>query len=530
MKNARRIQCGTRNGFHASRDGLRRAKPVYAHAILWVGATALLFGCTAGTKATTGAAGTSGTGSGGMTGTAGTSAGATTGTAGTGTGFDANFDLSGGDHPGDGVCSATMTAAEPVPLDLYVLMDSSLSMNDSPTTTAPPKWTTVRSAMKTFFESQSSAGLGVGLKYFPGVQSGAMPTCTMDGADPTACGAYGPCDRRKTCVGNSASTPQVLPLCGVPGATTTCNATTEACAFVQQCGTAPNYTYCAKGATAAATECMGCTTFNGYCHLRDRCDAAYYATPDVAVAALDGTTGGQAATLNASLNAHNPAGYTPTGPALTGALMFARQRIASMPTHRVAVVLVTDGLPGGFLTGIPPTECTPADVAGISTLLSGAMGTSGAPPVNTFVIGMFSPGMAADTARTNLDALATAGGTSPAVIIDTSQDVAAALQNAFKQVQSKAIACDFKIPSTGVDFKQVNVQFTSGSGSATPILHAPPDGAGGCDARGGWYYDKDPASGTPTKITACPTTCSMFQTDLNGHVDVILGCPTIDVN
>jgi hypothetical protein len=34
----------------------------------------------------------------------------------------------------------------------------------------------------------------------------------------------------------------------------------------------------------------------------------------------------------------------------------------------------------------------------------------------------------------------------------------------------------------------------------------------------------------PTKITACPVTCSMFQTDLNGHVNVVLGCPTIDVD
>ena len=50
------------------------------------------------------------------------------------------------------------------------------------------------------------------------------------------------------------------------------------------------------------------------------------------------------------------------------------------------------------------------------------------------------------------------------------------------------------------------------------------------DPAGGWYYDKNPASGTPTKITACPASCSMFQTDLNGHVDVVLGCPTISVD
>ena len=71
----------------------------------------------------------------------------------------------------------------------------------------------------------------------------------------------------------------------------------------------------------------------------------------------------------------------------------------------------------------------------------------------------------------------------------------------------------------------------SGAGTDTAVGHAPIDGTTGtgCDQRGGWYYDKDPATGTPTKITACPVTCSMFQTDLNGHVNVVLGCPTIDV-
>ena len=163
------------------------------------------------------------------------------------------------------------------------------------------------------------------------------------------------------------------------------------------------------------------------------------------------------------------------------------------------------------------------------------MGAGGTPPVPTFVIGVFAPGVAAQTAQTNLDMLAKAGQgstTATAVIIDTGQNVATALQTALKAVQSKAIACEYKLPAGGVDFKKVNVSFTSGSGSSSTIGHATIDGTdgAGCDARGGWYYDKDPATGTPTKITACPASCSMFQTDLNGHVDVVLGCPTIDVD
>ena len=214
--------------------------------------------------------------------------------------------------------------------------------------------------------------------------------------------------------------------------------------------------------------------------------------------------------------------------------MFARQRLTSDPTHKIAVVLVTDGLPGGFLTGIPPAECTPSDIAGISTLASGPQGAGGTPAVLTFVIGVFSPGMAAQTAQTNLDMLATAGGTAPAVIINTGQDVTAALQNALKQVQSKAIACEYQVPSQGVDFKKVNVQFTNGAGTTvTPIGHAPIDGTdgAGCDARGGWYYDVAPEAdaGAPTSIAACPATCDMFQTDTTGQVQIVLGCKTLVV-
>ena len=99
-----------------------------------LGATALLFGCSqAGIRPTdpTGTAGASGAGNSGAgtTGSGGTSSGSA-GTGG-GIGFDASFDLGGNDVRVDGVCSSTMTAAEPVPLDLYVLMDASLSMNET---------------------------------------------------------------------------------------------------------------------------------------------------------------------------------------------------------------------------------------------------------------------------------------------------------------------------------------------------------------------------------------------------------------
>ena len=494
--------------------------------IVCLGATALLFGCSAGVKPTP--VGTGGTGPG----VAGSSGGGTTGAGGNGTsgssGFDASFDLTVSDTKSDGVCSSTMTAAEPVPLDLYVLMESSKSMND-PTSAGPSKWDAVTSAMNMFFADPAANGLGIALKYFPQEQN-VPETCEMD----SQCGSYGPCDFRLACIKNntSAVVDTSSQLCAT--AATTCTGAMETCQGIKDCTTAGMSPCVQQGTTATPCDAR-CTNFSGYCHSRDICAAASYATPDVPIATLPGA----ATALMTSLGVHKPGGFPPTGPALGGALMFARARIAAMPTHRVAIVLVTDGLPGGFIPGVPPAECMPTSIpaqgsdTGIAPLLSGPMGTGGTPPVNTFVIGVFSPGIAAQTAQTNLNMLATAGKTAPAVIIDTSQDVSTALRNALKQVQSKAIACQYNIPSTGVDPTKVNVSFTSGAGTATTIGHTMLDGTdgSGCDARGGWYYDTaNPTTTAPTKITACPASCSMFQTDLNGHVDVVLGCPTISVD
>jgi len=499
------------------------------------GATALLFvlgfGCTAGVKPTqtTGTAGTS-AGTAGTSGAAGTSGGGTTGSGGVGnTGFDASFDISTADSKNDGVCAATMTAAEPLPLDLYVTVDLSKSMalTISGTTT---KWDAVKTALNTFFADSQSAGLGAGLGYFPLVQSGAAASCTADGP----CGSYGPCDRRKTCVSPNSSTTVVVPLCVD---NTTCTSG-QNCVIFKDC---MNANYCAADGTATCPT--NCIDYAGYCHARDVCDSNAYATPVVPIAALSGSATGQAATLATSLSQHAPDGYTPTGPALKGAIKYAQQYAQDHAGHKLAVVLVTDGLPLAFTDyfdtasgvihpGFPRAECNPSDIAGIAGVAAaGAAPAAGMPAVPTFVIGVASQ-VELSSIGSKLDQIATGGGTAPAIRIDTSQDVSALLRTKLAEIRTKAIACEYKLPATGVDFKKVNVSFTSGAGADTAVGHAPIDGTNGsgCDARGGWYYDKDPASGTPTKITACPASCSTFQTDLNGHVNVVLGCPTIDVN
>ncbi len=485
---------------------------------------AATFGCSAGVKSPTGSGGTSGAGasagSAGSTGSAGSgnSGGGSTGNS--SGGVDANISA-------DAACATSSAGAEPVPLDLYFLMDSSKSMLDA-TGAGTTKWAAVSSALDTFFNDSGSAGLGVALKYFPDEQPAPPATCTMDAQCTIGANSYGPCDRRQTCVAAGGSTTQVSPLCLT--AATDCSGGTLDCALIQDCG---NNNYCAAGPSAPANVCTkpgtstACATFPGYCHLRDICASSDYATPNVPIETLPDNANANA--LANSLTAHTPDGYTPTGPALTGAVSWARQQLTNNPDHKVAIVLVTDGLPGGFIPGFPPAECAPSDIPGISTILSGA--ATGTTPILTFVVGIFNPASAeGQLAPSNLMSLATAGGTGSAVVIDVTQNnVTQQLHDALKQAQTKAIACSYKIPAAThgtVDYGKVNVQFTSGAGAVTTIGQT--TGKGACSA-GGWYYDIDPAVGTPTQIIACDSTCSQFQTDTSGSVEIVLGCMTIKV-
>ena len=397
----------------------------------------------------------------------------------------------------DAACAAQSATAETLPLDLFVMMDSSGSMTEQ-TAAGPTKWQAVQTALGAFFADPMSAGLSVELQYFPLIQANAATTCATN-AD---CGSYGPCDLYRTCYG--PTTTQIV-LC-------TTNADCrqgEACVQLGGCpisggSCAPIGVYCPYGDV--------CTPLDGYCDGRDRCDAPAYATPAVPLAALPGA----AAALTASLGAHQPDGRTPTGPALSGALQAAEAHAAATPDHKAAVVLVTDGL---------PTECTPGDIPGIAALAAG--GAAASPAVPTFVIGVFGPDEAA-TAGPNLDALATGGGTGKAVVIDTSQDVTKALQTALDAIRTTAVACTYKIPppTTGaIDFHKVNVEVTGAGGVMTPVGYVASKAS--CDpTRGGWYYDVDPASGgTPTTIIACDATCAALKTAT--RVDIVLGCQTI---
>jgi uncharacterized protein YegL len=69
---------------------------------------------------------------------------------------------------GDGpieACAAETTRAQQIPLDIYMMLDKSGSMDDD--VQGGTKWTVVRNALANFLAQPSLAGVSVGLQYFP---------------------------------------------------------------------------------------------------------------------------------------------------------------------------------------------------------------------------------------------------------------------------------------------------------------------------------------------------------------------------
>jgi hypothetical protein len=212
--------------------------------------------------------------------------------------------------------------------------------------------------------------------------------------------------------------------------------------------------------------------------------------------------------MQASLDKHAPQSFTPTGPALQGALQYAQTWAAAHPERTTIVVLATDGY---------PSECQPQSTQGLSDLAAAALGANSR--VFTFVIGIGS--------LWNLNNVAKAGGTREALIVsDKSNDAAQELRKALLAVATAPLACDYAIPTPSdggsAVIGKVNVEFTAPNGQKSTLGWVPK--AADCNqVNDGWYYD-DPNN--PTRIVICPQTCTGFGA---GKLDILLGCDTVVV-
>jgi hypothetical protein len=79
------------------------------------------------------------------------------------------------------VCASVSQAASRTPLDMFIMMDQSGSMDD-PTGTSLTKWEAVTQALSAFLQDPASAGISVGIQYFP-LPTGALADDSCKVAD-----------------------------------------------------------------------------------------------------------------------------------------------------------------------------------------------------------------------------------------------------------------------------------------------------------------------------------------------------------
>lgn len=231
----------------------------------------------------------------------------------------------------------------------------------------------------------------------------------------------------------------------------------------------------------------------------DICDPVSYQALNVPIASLPFN----AFPITNSFPAEATAYGTPTWPALKGVLTVATAHQDANPTHKVVVVLATDG---------DPFACEPLAISEVAKLAQSALDYNG---VRTFVIGVEG------SIIPNLDEIAAAGGTTAAYdITDDINEFTAKM----KEIRTESLGCEFEIPPlpNGKELEPDEVNFTytpAGVGEPKVLLRA--NDLGDCMGKPGWYFDSNAA---PTKILLCPVSCVTVQADVNAKVDVLFGC------
>ncbi|MDI3287852.1 vWA domain-containing protein [Polyangium sp. 15x6] len=232
------------------------------------------------------------------------------------------------------------------------------------------------------------------------------------------------------------------------------------------------------------------------------CNPTHYALLDVPIDALPTN----AFSLTNSMPADATGIGTPTYGALKGALSAATAYQDTHKTHKVVVVLATDGEPLG---------CEPKTVDDIADQAESALDYNG---VRTYVIGVAGSQLA------TLNKIAAAGGTTAAY--DITQDISEFAAK-MAEIRQTALGCDFEIPEApnGMEIEpnQVNFNYMP-KGVGTPKLLPRADDLADCKDQPGWYYDSNAG---PTKIILCPASCTTVQADSSAKVNVLFGCNSI---
>jgi len=236
----------------------------------------------------------------------------------------------------------------------------------------------------------------------------------------------------------------------------------------------------------------------------ERCDPERYTDPEIPMTPLPSSD------FQTALDAvpeEDWIGGTPTLAVMSGLVSYVEAQRASQP-GRYAIVLVTDGY---------PQDCDDASIEDVAELAA-----SVADSIPTYVIGVANPPFddAPDTV-TNLAAIAEAGGTGQAFLIDTgnptqtSQD----FRTAIDEIRGAAISCDVAIPEPPAgrvfDKEAVAVTYSVDSGAPNTLLYD-------AECNGlAWHYDD---TETPSRIVLCPEACQTVQAEAAATLAVNFAC------
>ena len=292
---------------------------------------------------------------------------------------DAGADGGGGAGGNNGgSCAEEAHRAERAPLDLMLLVDTSESMLDQSGNQS--KWSMAHEALGAFVRDPGSMGLGVGLTFFPAPATPRACTSDMDCGLNSTGGLL--CAPRGACVGATGDPRGAMACDNLPFL--------ETCPMGLRCAGLGRCSMSGGDCVAQGAPCPGgagdvCGPGDKVCRGGSllggpNCDVAAYARPRVPVTALPGG----ASMLAAALDGVRPAGLTPMGPAVSGALQNLRAHLATNAGRRAALVVATDGLPMG---------CAADSVDAVATALQ--MGRAATPAISTYVIGVVGP-MAGD--------------------------------------------------------------------------------------------------------------------------------------
>lgn len=262
---------------------------------------------------------------------------------------------------------------------------------------------------------------------------------------------------------------------------------------------------------AALNSFVGKSEFAGlgiavqYFPLRTLCSVPAYEVPAVRFAQLPGI----APMVTTSLAEQRMSGGTPTATALAGAYSYTRDWMAqpANANRKAAVVLATDGVPDGTCSG--PSANT---IPNVVVVAGGAAAAS--PPIKTFVIGVGQE-------LAPLDAIADAGGTGNAVLVDAAGNADVQFLDALTRIRRDALGCDFEIPFDKViDTTKSRVVFLPSSGAAVNIPAV--DSVSDCTPTSAGYYFDSPVN--PRVVTLCPVACNLITSGRTGQLKVELAC------